>query len=151
MQLMMHLMVTENCIWWTILKCCVWHLILKHCARRVISKHCIWHQPDARHQPDASNFPTGAWRLPEAMSEIRHSTQDFKTLRLTPARRNVSKSGVRRKISKPCVTRNFLWPCVRHAVGVQLCTNVVAFHLSADCRQRQRLFYLYSCLEQQTH
>ncbi len=41
--------------------------------------------------------------------------------RQTPARRNISKSGVRRKILKSCTRRYILWPCVRCAVRVWLC------------------------------
>ncbi len=49
--------------WRKILKFCAWRLILKHCAWCVISKHCARCPSDAR------------------------QTQLFKTLRLTPARR----------------------------------------------------------------
>ena len=86
------------------------------------------HLTPARHQPDAT--------FQNIVSDARQ----------TPARHNISKSGVRRKMSKSRVRRYFLWPCVRRAVWVCYvrywcrliyCYQCYLKYVLSDCKQLQ--------------
>ncbi len=130
MPLMIHVshIVTENCVWQRF-----WNVAPDTWFQNIA--------PDDHQTPARRNISKiGKLRLAEDF-EMLGLTPDFETLRQTPvrrppdatfqniasyacqtpARRNISKSGVRRKISKSCARRYFLWPCVRRAVRVWLC------------------------------
>ena len=87
--------------------------------------------------------------------EMLHMTSDFKTLRLTPAKRNTSKLGVIRNIlrliSKSWVRHYFLWPCgQRCRTSLAMYNTLNGIDLLAACGLRRiltlQLFIAHLCL-----